>query len=60
MINNNQKNELEEKAKKTVDKLISDISGRKGIGDEWDSINSSIQEEIKETWTNIIIKEIKE
>ena len=51
---------IEEKAKKTVDKLISDISGRKGIGDEWDSINSSIQEEIKETWTNIIIKEIKE
>lgn len=35
---------------KIIDVIIDDISGRKGIGDEWYQIDDDIQEEIKATW----------
>ena len=45
-----------EKAEKIVDEIIEDISGRSGIGDEWDMIDSDIKEEIKSDMVAIIIK----
>ena len=45
---------MEEEIKKVVEEIVSDLSDRKGIGDEWGQIDSDIQEEIKEKWFNII------
>ncbi len=45
----------QEKAEQIVDKIISDLSGRSGIGDEWYGIDSDIQEEIKEEWIGIVL-----
>ncbi len=42
-------------AKQVVKKILSDLSGRKGLGDEWDSIDEEIQEEIAETWEAIVL-----
>jgi hypothetical protein len=33
-----------------VHAIIDDLSGRKGIGDEWDQIDPDIQDEIIEEW----------
>lgn len=37
-----------------VFKIVSDLKGRKGIGDEFDQIDSDIQEEILQHWTAIV------
>lgn len=37
-----------------VSKIISDLRGRKGIGDEFDQIDADIQEEITQTWIDIV------
>ncbi len=37
-----------------VDKIIKDICGRTGLGNEWDEIDSETQIEIKLTWQRII------
>ena len=42
-----------------VRELIDDIRERKGFRQLWDSLDVEIQEEIRETWTNIINKYIK-
>lgn len=34
--------------------IIRDISGRKGLGNEWEEIDEEIQKEIREKWTKII------
>ncbi len=44
-----------EQAEKIVEKLIRDITSRSGIGNEYESIDEDIQEEMKETWIDIII-----
>lgn len=41
---------------KAVQDIIKDMEDRSGLGDEWDQIASYVQEEIKETWSKIIIK----
>ena len=33
-----------------IDKIIADISGRKGLGDEWDQIDDDIKAEIRAEW----------
>lgn len=38
-----------------VEKIINDIKSRKGLGDEWDSIEPETQEEIKEAWIAIVM-----
>lgn len=40
-----------------VTKIEADIQDRKGIGNEWDSIDEDIQEEIKSAWVEIITEE---
>lgn len=37
-----------------VDKIIKDIQGRSGIGNEWDEIDDEIREQIREEWVEII------
>jgi len=39
-----------------VDKIVDDLSDRRGIGQEWDQIETDIKNEIKETWCNIVDK----
>lgn len=41
-----------------VNEIIKDLTDRRGINNEWFSIDEDIQEEIKETWKNIIFKNI--
>lgn len=45
-----------EVAEKIVDKIINDITGRKGIGNEFEMIDTSIQEEIREEWIDIVVR----
>jgi len=46
--------ESKEKAKNIVDKIIRDLSDRRGLRQEWEQIDLDIQEEIKETWIGIV------
>jgi hypothetical protein len=44
-----------EKAESSVDKIIDDLSGRCGVGDEWDNIDDDIKEEIRSCWVGLIL-----
>jgi len=44
-----------EQAKETVSKIISDISDRSGLGDEWDNIDEDIRDEIRGKWIDIVL-----
>ena len=37
-----------------VDAIIRDLSDRAGLGNEWDAIDSDIQDEIRDAWIEII------
>ena len=41
-----------------VTDIIEDISGRKGIGDEWEQIDAETQWEIMHVWAGIIRKRL--
>lgn len=43
-----------------VGKIIDDICDRKGLGDEWDCLDSAIQSEIRQEWVKIIIDTLEE
>ena len=45
-----------ELATKIIDKIIEDLSYRKGLDNEWDQCDEDIQNEIKETWIDIIMR----
>lgn len=36
-----------------VDSIIEDLQGRRGLGEEWDSIDSDVQEEIRQKWIQL-------
>lgn len=40
-------------AKRIIHRIIQDLEGRKGIGDEWDRIDQNIQQEIKNKWVEL-------
>lgn len=42
------------KEKQIVFDIVNDFTDRRGIGQEWDQIDESIQEEIMETWIDIV------
>jgi hypothetical protein len=46
-------------AKLIVKDILYDLTGRKGLGDEWDSIDGDIQDEIKQEWTEMVITRLK-
>ena len=45
-------------AKRIVFNLISDLTDRRGLRQEWDQIDEDIQEEIIQTWIDIVEKEL--
>lgn len=47
------------KAQRIVEAIIEDLSDRRGIGDEWDCIDSSIQREIRAEWAKIVDRELE-
>lgn len=49
----------DEEIRKTVDDIISDLCGRSGL-DQFENIDEDIQEEIKDTWFNIIKNNLSE
>lgn len=44
------------RAEKIVNKIVLDITDRRGIKHEWNNIDEDIQKEIKEKWINIILE----
>ena len=48
----------EEKARKAVDDIVSDLTDRSGLDGGWDSIDDDIQEEIKAEWVKIILRQL--
>lgn len=43
---------------KIVFRIIRDFTDRRGLRQEWENIDDDIQEEIIETWINIVKKEL--
>ena len=42
-----------------VDAIIEDLSDRRGLGQEWDQIDSAIKREIRARWAMLIEKSIE-
>jgi hypothetical protein len=45
----------EELAYETVGKIISDLTDRRGLRQEWENIDEETQDEIHGTWTKIVL-----
>jgi hypothetical protein len=45
---------MREKAIIAVDKIIRDLSDRRGLRQEWEQINDDIKDEIRERWTDLV------
>lgn len=41
-------------AEEIVDRILHDLQGRKGLGNEWDEIDPEIQQEIREEWIQLV------
>lgn len=50
---------IEEIAQKIVEQIINDLTDRSGLGSEWWQIDDEIQDEIKQTWIDIIVSELQ-
>ncbi len=50
--------EKEIKAKEIVLEIIDDITGRSGIGNEYEQIDEEIQQEIFDTWVKIVVDKL--
>jgi len=48
------------KARAAVDKIIADLSDRRGLRQEWDQIDEQVRDEIKTAWRDILITFFKE
>jgi hypothetical protein len=49
-----------EVAVRIVDDIIEDLSDRRGVRQEWDQIDRSIQLQIREQWITLTVKRIEE
>lgn len=47
------------KAKAIVSDLLYDLTDRKGLKQEWNSIDKPVQEDIKSAWVDIIVKNLR-
>lgn len=47
-------------AKIIVNSIIADLTDRRGLRQEWEYIDSEIQNEIEKTWIEIVQKVLKE
>lgn len=43
-------------ARRAVDELLEDLNDRRGLRQEWEAIDSDIQGEIVEAWTEIVFR----
>lgn len=41
-----------------VERIISDITDRRGLGDAWEEIDEKTQREISRTWTGIVVSRL--
>jgi len=48
-----------EKAKQIVEALLHDFTDRKGFRQIWESCDQEVQEELRNTWKQIIIKQLQ-
>jgi hypothetical protein len=46
-------------ARAVVGRILKDLTDRKGLRHVWDEIDETIQEEIYDTWLEIVDEEIK-
>ena len=46
-------------AETIIEDIISDMSDRGGLGNEWDACDDGIKEEIREAWTAIVLKSLE-
>lgn len=46
-------------AKQIVDAIVSDITDRSGLGNEFESIDDDVKDEIKAEWQAIIAKKLE-
>ncbi len=44
-------------AERIVDEIITDLRGRRGFKGEWVQIATSVQSEIRDTWTRIVLRQ---
>lgn len=51
---------MKEKIRDAVAAIVADLTDRKGLGDEWDQIDSSTQHDIMDEWVEIIENTITE
>lgn len=42
------------RSRERAERIVRDLSSRKGLGDEWDQIDPEVQEEIIDLWARII------
>jgi hypothetical protein len=56
ILRNIEPNEPNLKEKKAVFNIISDLTDRRGLGQEFENIDNDIQDEIVETWIDAIKK----
>jgi hypothetical protein len=47
--------EMRENAERIVDAIVDDLTDRKGLKQEWWSIDNDIREEIKRKWIDIVM-----
>jgi len=47
-------------AKRIIERIVSDIEGRAGIGDEWGGIEYAIRKQIQNEWVKILEEETKD
>jgi hypothetical protein len=45
-------------ARRVVDAIVSDLTGRVGLGGEWDAIDDDTHEEITSEWRDIVTSEL--
>ena len=50
---------IDEMATDIVAEIVRDLSDREGLGNEWDAIDYDIQCEIRETWRQFVLDEIR-
>jgi len=43
-------------ASKAVQQIENDLKGRRGLKNEWDSIDEDVRDEIRNTWTGVVIE----
>lgn len=47
-------------ASKAMQQIENDLRGRRGLKNEWDSVDEDVRDEIRDTWTGIVIEAASE